>query len=230
MDITAIAPQPEPTSPPFADMVWIPGGTFRMGSDTHYPEERPVHRVTVDGFWIDRVPVTNERFARFVEATGHVTFAEIPPRAEDYPGALPEQLYAGSLVFVQARRTGRHQRHPKLVAVHARRGLAASAAARRARLDGLDASSRGARRPSPTRRRSPSGRARRCRPKRSGSSPRAAGSTAPPTPGATSSCRTTVTWRTRGRASSRGRTRRATATKAPRRWARSRRTATACTT
>ena len=108
MDITAIpssddrvAPQPEPTSPPFADMVWIPGGTFRMGSDSHYPEERPVHRVSVDGFWIDRAPVTNERFAKFVEETGHVTFAEIPPRAEDYPGALPDQLFAGSLVFVK---------------------------------------------------------------------------------------------------------------------------------
>ena len=108
MDITAIpssddrvAPQPEAASPPCADMVWIPGGTFRMGSDKHYPEERPAHRVTVDGFWIDRAPVTNELFARFVEETGHVTFAEIPPRAEDYPGALPDQLFAGSLVFVK---------------------------------------------------------------------------------------------------------------------------------
>jgi formylglycine-generating enzyme required for sulfatase activity len=82
-------------------MIWIPGGTFRMGSNDHYPEERPVHRVTVDGFWIDRTPVTNERFARFVEATGHVTFAEIPPRREDYPGALEHMLYAGSMVFVQ---------------------------------------------------------------------------------------------------------------------------------
>jgi formylglycine-generating enzyme required for sulfatase activity len=72
-----------------------------MGSDKHYPEERPVHRVTVDGFWMDHAPVTNERFARFVEATGHVTFAEIVPRAEDYPGALPDQLFAGSLVFVK---------------------------------------------------------------------------------------------------------------------------------
>ena len=82
-------------------MVWIPGGTFRMGSDEHYPEERPAHRVTVDGFWVDRSPVTNERFARFVEATGHVTFAELTPKAEDYPGALPEMLFAGSMVFVK---------------------------------------------------------------------------------------------------------------------------------
>jgi formylglycine-generating enzyme len=86
---------------PFPDMAWIPGGTFLMGSEHHYLEERPVHRVTVDGFWIDRAPVTNERFARFVEETGHRTFAEIPPDPEQYPGALPEMLYAGSLVFVK---------------------------------------------------------------------------------------------------------------------------------
>ena len=88
-------------APPFPDMVWIPGGTFRMGSDKHYPEERPSHRVTVDGFWMDRHPVTNARFARFVEATGHTTFAEIPPNAADYPDARPEMLFAGSLVFIQ---------------------------------------------------------------------------------------------------------------------------------
>jgi formylglycine-generating enzyme required for sulfatase activity len=82
-------------------MVWIPGGTFRMGSDKHYPEERPVHRVTVDGFWMDRYPVTNARFARFVDATGYKTLAETTPDAADYPGALPEMLFAGSLVFVQ---------------------------------------------------------------------------------------------------------------------------------
>jgi formylglycine-generating enzyme len=88
--------------PPFPNMIWIPGGTFRMGSEKHYPEERPVHRVTVDGFWMDRFPVTNARFRAFVEATGHVTFAEIIPNAADYPGALPEMLYAGSLVFTKA--------------------------------------------------------------------------------------------------------------------------------
>src|ERR1700730_11432894 len=81
-----------------ADMVQIPGGTFRMGSDHHYPEEAPVHRVTVDGFWIDRTPVTNRQFKAFIEATGHRTFAEIPPDPKDYPGALPHMLYAGSLV------------------------------------------------------------------------------------------------------------------------------------
>jgi formylglycine-generating enzyme len=83
------------------DMVRIPGGTFRMGSNDHYPEEAPVHRVTVDGFWIDRTPVTNHQFKRFVIATGHKTTAEIPPDPKDYPGALPHMLYAGSLVFVR---------------------------------------------------------------------------------------------------------------------------------
>ena len=82
-------------------MVRIPGGTFRMGSDDHYPEEAPVHRVTVDGFWIDRTPVTNRQFKRFVIATGHKTTAQIPPDPKDYPGALPHMIYAGSLVFVR---------------------------------------------------------------------------------------------------------------------------------
>jgi formylglycine-generating enzyme len=80
-------------------MISIPGGTFRMGSDRHYPEEAPAHRVSVDGFWMDATPVTNREFRAFVEATGHVTFAEIAPRAEDYPGALPHMLKAGSLMF-----------------------------------------------------------------------------------------------------------------------------------
>ncbi len=80
-------------------MVFIPGGTFRMGSAHHYAEEAPVHRVRVDGFRIDRRPVTNRQFAAFVAATGHVTTAEIAPDPRDYPGALAHMLYAGSLVF-----------------------------------------------------------------------------------------------------------------------------------
>ena len=80
-------------------MIFVSGGTFRMGSDRHYPEEAPAHRVSVDPFWIDRTPVTNCQFREFVKATGHVTFAEIPPDPRDYPGALPHMLYAGSLVF-----------------------------------------------------------------------------------------------------------------------------------
>ena len=80
-------------------MIFIPGGTFRMGSDKHYPEEAPVHRVTVDSFWIDQTPVTNRDFRKFVNATGYVTFAEIRPNPKDYPGALPHMLKAGSLMF-----------------------------------------------------------------------------------------------------------------------------------
>ena len=85
-------------------MIRIPGGTFRMGSDRHYPEEAPVHSVTVDGFWIDPTPVTNAQFRAFVGATGHVTWAEIPPDPKDYPGALPHMLKAGGLVFTPPRR------------------------------------------------------------------------------------------------------------------------------
>ena len=69
-------------------MVFIPGETFRMGSDHHYPEEAPAHRVRVDGFWIDRAPVTNRQFARFVLATGHKTFARKFPRSEGLPWRL----------------------------------------------------------------------------------------------------------------------------------------------
>ena len=91
-------------------MVWIPGGEFSMGAqdppDMHDPvgmqattDSRPVHRVFVDGFWMDATEVTNERFAAFVKATGYVTVAERTPRAEDYPGAPPENLVAGSVLF-----------------------------------------------------------------------------------------------------------------------------------
>jgi len=76
-----------------ADMVLVPGGTFRMGSDQHYPEEAPAHLVTVDEFWIDRTPVTNRQFKQFVRATGHKTFAEILPDPKNYPGALPDMIF-----------------------------------------------------------------------------------------------------------------------------------------
>jgi formylglycine-generating enzyme required for sulfatase activity len=82
-------------------MVWIAGGTFLMGSDHHYPEEAPRHAVTIKGFWIDRYPVTNAEFARFVAETSYVTAAEKPPRAEDYPGARAEMLRPASVVFVR---------------------------------------------------------------------------------------------------------------------------------
>jgi formylglycine-generating enzyme required for sulfatase activity len=83
-------------------MVWVPGGTFLMGSDAHYPEEAPVHPVSVDGFWMDRYTVTNNQFRQFVEATGYVTFAERTPNAADYPGAKPELLVPASVVFKKA--------------------------------------------------------------------------------------------------------------------------------
>src|SRR5688572_22640595 len=88
-----------PGTPPARDMVWIPGGTFRMGSDDFYPEERPVHQVTVDGFWIDEHAVTVSEFRRFVKATGHVTVAERTPDPSDYPDADPDLLVPGALVF-----------------------------------------------------------------------------------------------------------------------------------
>jgi formylglycine-generating enzyme len=80
--------------------VWLPGGTFTMGSDAHYNEEAPTHRVQLDGFSIDTVLVTNERFAEFVEATDYVTVAERPLDPADYPGAPIENLVPGSLVFM----------------------------------------------------------------------------------------------------------------------------------
>jgi formylglycine-generating enzyme len=88
-----------PSDETVRDMIWIPGGTFRMGSNDHYPEEAPVHRVAVDDFWIDPTSVTNRQFKAFVKATGYKTTAEVPPDPKDYPNALPHMIYAGSLVF-----------------------------------------------------------------------------------------------------------------------------------
>ena len=84
---------------PTAGMTWIPAGEFTMGSADFYPEERPVHMVAVDGFWIDIRPVTVAEFRRFVKRTGHVTVAELAPDPAAYPGARPELLVPGSLVF-----------------------------------------------------------------------------------------------------------------------------------
>jgi formylglycine-generating enzyme len=80
-------------------MVRVKGGTYGMGSDEFYPEERPVHRVTVDDFWIDEHPVTAADFRRFVRDTGYTTVAERPLDPADYPDAEPELLVPGSLVF-----------------------------------------------------------------------------------------------------------------------------------
>jgi sulfatase modifying factor 1 len=82
-------------------MVWIPGGGFLMGSDHHYAEEAPAHRVRVDGFWMDACPVTNREFSAFVEATGYVTTAERPVNPADYPGALAGMLAPSSVVFIK---------------------------------------------------------------------------------------------------------------------------------
>jgi formylglycine-generating enzyme required for sulfatase activity len=87
------APGPAPDG-----MAWVPGGTFWMG-DNDFPDARPVHRVTVDGFWMDKTEVTNAQFARFAEQTGYVTVAERPPDPKDFPTVPPADLKAGSIVF-----------------------------------------------------------------------------------------------------------------------------------
>ena len=96
---TSTAGTARPGPPPAKNMVWIPPGTFRMGSAEFYPEEQPVHTVEVDGFWADEHPVTVAEFRRFVKDTGHVTFAEVAPDPADYPDADPDLLVPGSLVF-----------------------------------------------------------------------------------------------------------------------------------
>jgi formylglycine-generating enzyme len=81
-------------------MVWIPGGTFRRGSDNpKMREAQPQHEVTVDGFWMDATAVTNQQFKEFVDTTQYVTIAERTPEAKDFPGAPKENLIAGSVIF-----------------------------------------------------------------------------------------------------------------------------------
>jgi formylglycine-generating enzyme required for sulfatase activity len=89
------------TAPSTESMAWVPATTFRMGSDVHYREEAPAHRVAVSGFWIDRYQVTNEDYARFVEHTDYVTVAERPLTPAEFPDAPPENLVPGSLVFTR---------------------------------------------------------------------------------------------------------------------------------
>src|SRR6516164_1510596 len=99
---------PAPSATP-SRMVWIPGGEFSMGaadspSDGEVGmqatrDSRPIHRVYVDGFFMDKTDVTNAEFAKFIKATGYVTVAERKPRAENFPGAPPENLVAGGVVF-----------------------------------------------------------------------------------------------------------------------------------
>lgn len=82
-----------------SELVDLPGGSFRMGSTSFYPEEAPIHTVTVEPFAIERHPVTNAQFAEFVAATGYVTVAEQPIDPALYPGADPSQLQPGAMVF-----------------------------------------------------------------------------------------------------------------------------------
>src|SRR5580658_1413720 len=98
-----------PAGPGPEGMAWIPGGEFSMGAQDPPGNDavgmqatldsRPIHRVYVDGFWMDRTDVTNAEFARFVKATRYITVAERKPKPEDFPGAPPENLVAGSVVF-----------------------------------------------------------------------------------------------------------------------------------
>ena len=200
----AYAGLPEDTGPS-AGMVWIAGGTFTMGDDDERPEERSAHPVTVSGFWIDRHEVTNAQFARFVDATGYRTVAERGLDPKDHPGVPPELLAPGAVVFTPPTSLrnlvdvgqwwrfvpGADWRHPS--------GPASSIRGRTITRSWTW----------PTRTRSPTraGPAASCRPRRNGSSPPAAGSTAPLIPGVTS---TTILSRagrpTRGKACSRSAT------------------------
>ncbi len=81
------------------DMVWIPPGTFWMGAEDAQADEKPVHQVTLDGFWMDKTEVSNEQFSKFVRATRYVTVAERKPDPKDFPDASPEMLVPGSIVF-----------------------------------------------------------------------------------------------------------------------------------
>ena len=92
-----------PGGAPAKGMRWIAGGTFLMGSEDFYPEERPVHDVSLDGFWIDEHPVTVAEFRRFAKDTGYVTLAERPLDPAVYPDADPDLLTPGALVFRKAR-------------------------------------------------------------------------------------------------------------------------------
>ena len=188
MHDTDVTPLTPPGPAPSPGMRWVPAGTFLMGSDAHYPEEAPAHKVTVDGFWIDSRPVTNEAFAKFVEETGHTTVAEMPARSRRVSRRIARAALSGLARVPEAGPAGQHARHAQLVGVHPRRRLASS------RRTGHESRRHG----------TPSRRARRvrrcggvrevgregsCPPKPSGSVRRAADWRAPCTRGATRSCR-----------------------------------------
>ncbi len=176
-----------------------------MGSDRHYPEEAPAHRVSVDAFGISATTVTNRQFAEFVAATGYVTVAERPLDPADFPGAPAENLVSGSLVFtmtpgpVDLRHLsqwwtwtpGAFWRHPE---GPARRSTTAPI---------IPSCTSRSTTPWRTRR----GRERSCRPRPSGSTRRVAASMAGHSSGATTPFPTDATSPTSGRATSRGGTR-----------------------
>src|SRR3954454_20532475 len=87
-------------TPSTKQMRWVPGGQFLMGCNLFYPEERPVQRVRVEGFWMDAHPVTVSEFRRFVRASGYVTLAERPINRAlcRQAGAAPQG--PGALVFL----------------------------------------------------------------------------------------------------------------------------------
>ena len=90
----------QPSGPAPDGMVWIPGGTFWMGCENcNMPDALPLHAVKVGGFWMDRTPVTNAQFAKFVAETKYVTVAERPLNAADFPGVPSDKLVPGSAVF-----------------------------------------------------------------------------------------------------------------------------------
>ncbi len=165
----------------FTDLVELDGGSFRMGSTRFYPEEAPVHAVTVAPFAVERHPVTNAQFGEFVADTGYRTVAEVAPDPALFPGAAPEDLVPGALVFratsgpVDLRdwrqwwdwTPGASWRHPY--------GPDSSIEA--------GPSIRWCRCATPMRRPTPAGRAGGCRPKRNGSSRPGPGRQRP-TPGA----------------------------------------------
>jgi formylglycine-generating enzyme len=105
---TVVNAAPPPQNHPVG-MVWIPGGEFSMGckdprllpegGNEAMADARPIHRVYVDGFWMDKTDVTNAQFAKFAKATGYITVAERKPRREDFPGVPAEKLVPGSVVF-----------------------------------------------------------------------------------------------------------------------------------
>jgi sulfatase modifying factor 1 len=97
---STITPEKRPPGPAPEGMVWVPGGTFWMGSDDASTlDAKPVHEVTVSALWMDRTEVTNRQFARFVKETAYLTIAERPPDPKDFPDAPPEKLVPGSIVF-----------------------------------------------------------------------------------------------------------------------------------